>query len=227
MSTTKRTRATASRADAVRALAYCRVSTAEQGADGFGMAAQEHTITAEVERRGWQLAHVYRDVASAKSSNGRHGLAAALERLSRGEAQAFVVAKLDRLARSTLDFASIMERSQREGWRLVILDPDIDLVTPFGRAMAGVIAVFAQLEREMISERTRLGLEEARRQGKRIGPPERVNIPADVRERIVALRRDGLSYRAIAAELTEAGVPTARGGRWQAQTVRAAHLSML
>jgi DNA invertase Pin-like site-specific DNA recombinase len=214
-----------------RALGYTRVSTQEQGADGLSMSAQERLIAEECERRGWTVAHIHRDVASAKSRNGRHGLAAALDALAGGKADALVASKLDRIARSTLDFASIMERARREGWRLVILDPALDLDTPFGRAMANIIATFAELEREMISERTRVGLEEARRRGKRMGLPDKNRIPAETVERITALRREGLSYRAIASKLTEDGVPTAlakrSGGRWAAETVRQAHLSAL
>jgi DNA invertase Pin-like site-specific DNA recombinase len=215
----------------LRALGYCRVSTQEQGADGLSMAAQERAISVECERRGWTLARVHQDVASGKSRNGRHGLAAALDALASGKADALVASKLDRIARSTLDFANIMERARREGWRLVILDPALDLDTPFGRAMANIIATFAELEREMISERTRVGLEEARRRGKRMGLPDKHRIPPETVERIGELRRQGLSYRAIAGRLTEEGIPTAlakrSGGTWAAETVRQAYLATL
>jgi DNA invertase Pin-like site-specific DNA recombinase len=64
------------------------------------------------------------------------------------------VSKIDRLSRSLLDFASIMQRAQRAGWTLPALDSPADLTMPYGEAMAGVLAVFGQLERRLISQRT-------------------------------------------------------------------------
>src|SRR5262245_61816261 len=210
----------------VRALGYRRLSTSRQGASGRGMEAQASAIRRACEERSWDLAEIIEDVASAKSTNGRHGLARARDRLARGEADVLVVAKLDRLARSTLDFATIVDEAQRAGWRLVVLDPALDLDSPFGRAFAGILAVMAQLERDMISERTRVALTAAKGRGIRMGRPEKDRITASTLARIQALRADGLSYRAIAARLDSNGVPTAQGAaKWSAETIRKAHLS--
>jgi DNA invertase Pin-like site-specific DNA recombinase len=82
---------------------YIRVSTAEQADSGAGLEAQRAAITAEAERRGWQLVHVFEDAgASGKSLSGRQGLQEALQAVEEGQAQALVVAKLDRLSRSLL-----------------------------------------------------------------------------------------------------------------------------
>jgi Resolvase, N terminal domain len=64
-------------------------------------------------------------------------------------------AKLDRLSRSLLDFASLMEDARREGWALVILDLGIDTTTPSGEMIANVMATFAQFERRLIGQRTK------------------------------------------------------------------------
>jgi DNA invertase Pin-like site-specific DNA recombinase len=190
------------------------------------MDAQRRAIQQACEARGWELAELLSDVASGKSTNGRRGLARALDRCDQGQAKALVVAKLDRLSRSTLDFAVTVERARRGGWRLVILDPDLDLGTPFGRAMAGVVAVFAQLEREQIGERTRVALAEAKAQGRRLGRPSGLSMKTV--DQVVELRGQGLSYRAIAARLTEAGVPTSRGRRrWSAESVRWVYLDAI
>lgn len=214
-----------------RAVAYLRVSSREQGDSGLGLESQEQAIYEAAGRRGWEIVHIYKDVASGKSRNGRPGLAAALERLRTGGADVLVAAKLDRLARSTLNFAELAEASQAEGWALVVLSPDIDLSTSTGRMLAGVLASLAQWERELIGERTTGALAVAKGNGKRLGLPQKNRIPAEVAARIVEMRCDGMSYRGIATKLTEEGVPTAlakrSGGRWAAETVRQAHLAAL
>jgi DNA invertase Pin-like site-specific DNA recombinase len=180
---------------------------------------QRTAITTEVERRGATLVRIYEDAASGKSVDGRPGLADALAALRSGEATGLVIAKLDRLSRSVLDFAHMLERSQREGWTLVAIDFGADTATPAGRMMAGVLMQFAQYEREIISARTRDALGVRRRRGGHLGRP--LSIPDDVIERIVAWRGEGLSYRAIVARLDAEGVPTSRGGsKWQPSTVR-------
>jgi DNA invertase Pin-like site-specific DNA recombinase len=104
---------------------------------------------------------------------------------------------MDRLSRSLLDFAGVMQRAQREGWALVALDSPADLSTPSGEAMASVMAVFAQLERRLISERTKAALAQRKAAGVRLGR-ERV-ISAEVEARARALRAEGLSLPRSAA----------------------------
>lgn len=203
-------------------IAYLRVSTGQQANSGAGLAAQRRAILAEAERRGWSAADVQFVEDAASGSNAkRPGLERAREALTSGEADTLVVAKMDRLSRSLLDFASIMQESQRQGWALIALDCPVDLTTPVGEAVATVIAAFAQLERKMIGERTRDGLREKRAQGVRLGRPR--ELAESTRERIAAERADGRSLRAIADALNADDVPTAHGGaRWHASSVRAA-----
>ena len=193
------------------------------------MTAPRDAIQAETERRAWQLVDIAEDVASGKTTNGRHGLRAAMDRIEAGEADALVVAKLDRLSRSLLDFAAIMERAQRKHREIVVLDQGFDMTTSNGRAMAGMLAVFAQWERELIGERTRKAIAAKRaagtlkatigRAGWTTRPP--MLIPDDVRRRIMRLHKRGVSRNAIARQLNEEGVPTAAGGkRWYDSTVR-------
>jgi DNA invertase Pin-like site-specific DNA recombinase len=72
-----------------------------------------------------------------------------------------VVAKLDRLSRSMLDFTAVMAQAQKQGWALVALDCAVDTTTPAGEAMANVLATFAQFERRLIGQRTPRGSEGA------------------------------------------------------------------
>jgi DNA invertase Pin-like site-specific DNA recombinase len=206
----------------MRALGYLRVSTGRQMDSGAGIAAQRSAILAEAERRGWAAADVQfiQETASGKNAR-RPGLELARESLASGDAGALVVSKVDRLARSLLDFAEIMQAAQREGWALIALDLPLDLSTPLGEAMAGVVMTFAQLERRMIGERTRDGLAEKRAAGVRLGRPRL--LPDDVRERIFTERHAGKTLRVIAEGLNGDGVPTAHGGKaWYASSVRAA-----
>jgi DNA invertase Pin-like site-specific DNA recombinase len=208
----------------LRALGYCRVSTSDQGEDGLGIAAQRAAIRAECERRGWQVHAVTTDVASAKSTKHRPALQEALDCIESGAADVLVVAKLDRLARSVLDFATLMERAQRRGWAIVALDANVDSTTPHGSLMVNVLAAFAEYERRLISQRTKEALAAKRAQGTRLGRP--ITLPSDVRDRIRREAHEGNSLRNIAAGLERDNVLTAQGGRWHASTVAAALKSL-
>jgi DNA invertase Pin-like site-specific DNA recombinase len=144
----------------------------------------------------------------------------ALEALRHGKADALVVAKLDRLSRSMLDFASIMATAQQQHWGLIALDCAVDTTTPAGEAMANVLATFAQFERRLISQRTKDALAMKRAQGVRLGRPRQ--LPQDVVDRIQRERGRGETLSAIAKGLNGDQVATAQGGKaWYASTVRA------
>jgi DNA invertase Pin-like site-specific DNA recombinase len=200
---------------------YVRVSTDEQATSGLGLETQRSVIDAECTRRGWTLVHTFEDAgASAKSLAGRPALSAALGAVRSGEADALVVAKLDQLSRSLLDFVSLMEESQREGWALVILDLGVDTTTPSGEMVTSVMASIAQFERKLIGQRTKDALAVKRRQGARLGRPTATR--GDVLTRILEERARGRSLRAIANDMNADRVPTAHGGiRWHASTVKA------
>jgi len=198
---------------------YVRVSTDEQLDSGAGLEAQRRAIRDECQRRGWRLADIYEDAASGRAIAGRSGLKAALTALDGRVAAALVVAKLDRLSRSLLDFAALMERGRRSGWALVALDLGVDTTTPSGEMMANVLAVFAQFERRLIGQRTREALAVKRSEGVRLGRP-----PVLTGELVAKTRRQrarGSSFAAIAVRLNADGVPRAHDGRaWHASTVR-------
>jgi len=200
-------------------IGYIRVSTDEQADSRAGLEAQRAAILAEAERRGWRVVAIIEDAGYSARDLKRPGIAAALEALARKRADTLVVAKLDRLSRSVLDFAGLMSQATREHWALVALDVNVDTTTAAGEAMANVLATFAQFERRLIGERTRAALAIKRAQGVRIGRPR--SLPLVVVDRIVAARAAGRSLRAIADELNADGVPTAHGGSlWYASTVR-------
>lgn len=200
-------------------LGYIRVSTEEQERSGLGLEDQRRRITEEVERRGWELVEIVSDQASGRDLT-RPGISRVLGMLRKAQADALVVAKLDRLSRNLLDFAAVVERSRAEGWALVALDIGVDTTTPSGEMVASVMAVMAAFERRLISERTKDALAVLRSQGAKLGRPR--SVPDDVVARIVAEHAQGQSLGAIARGLTAEGIPTAHGGaRWYSSTVRA------
>jgi DNA invertase Pin-like site-specific DNA recombinase len=202
----------------VNVAGYIRVSTAEQADSGAGLDAQRAAITTEAERRGWRLVDVYEDAGVSGKSLNRPGLAAALEAVENGRAEALVVAKLDRLSRSLLDFAGLMEGARRKGWSVVALDLGVDTSTPAGEMMANVLATFAQFERRLIGQRTRDALAVKRAQGVTLGRPREMSN--DTVQRIRELHRDGYRVAEIARTLNTENVPTPRGGKWHSPGVK-------
>jgi DNA invertase Pin-like site-specific DNA recombinase len=202
----------------VRVTGYVRVSTSEQGDSGLGLDAQRAAIASFVGQRGWDLVGVHEDVTSGKNMR-RPGLTAALAAVESHQAEALVVAKLDRLSRSLIDFVSLMERSRTKGWAVVALDLGVDTTTPTGEMVANIMATFAQFERRIIGQRTRDALAVKKQRGDRLGRPR--SLPDAVVGRLEALRAEGRSLRAIAEIMDREGVPTAQGGyRWHGNTVR-------
>ena len=199
-------------------IGYVRVSTGEQAVSGAGLDAQRNMIEAACEGRGFTLSQVIEDAGVSGKTLARPGLALALELVETRQADGIMVAKLDRLSRSLLDFAALTERSRKHGWTLIALDLGVDTSTPQGEMMANVLATFAQFERRLIGQRTKDALAVKRAQGQVLGRP-RV-IDQALRERIRSMRLDDhLSLAAIARVLSSEGVATAHGGEWRASTI--------
>lgn len=208
----------------MRVLGYVRVSTDEQTNSGAGLEAQRRAILAECERRGWHLVELIEDAGYSAKDLKRPGVQEALRVLEAGGASGLVVAKLDRLSRSMIDFTGLMGKAQKQGWALVALDCAVDTTTPSGEAMANMLATFAQFERRLIGQRTREALAVKKRQGVRLGRPP--VLTDEVRQRIVTARKEGLTLAKIADALNAEGVATAQGGlKWYPATVQKVALS--
>ena len=204
-----------------KVIAYMRVSTEEQAESGAGLGAQRSAILAEAQRRGWKEADLtfVEDAGYSGKDLNRPGISAALESLRRKKADTLVVSKLDRISRSLLDFAGLMDRASRERWALVALDLGVDTTTPQGEMVANVMATFAQFERRIIGQRTKDALAIKIASGVLVGRPR--SIDPEVEKRIRADRSRGLTLQGIADALNRDGIPTARGGRrWYDSTVR-------
>lgn len=204
----------------MKAIGYIRVSTQEQAQSGLGLEAQAVAIRAEATRRGWDL-EIIADEGESGSKVDRPGLLAAKDKLARGEAQALIVAKQDRLMRSSLGWAQIVSQSKDQKWSLICLDINLDTASPMGECMGSILAAIAQLELENIRKRTKDALAVKKAQGYRLGRP--ATMPEETRARINALRNSGVTLQGVADTLNTEGIPTARGGsKWYASTVQKA-----
>lgn len=169
-------------------IGYARVSTADQSLE-----IQEEAIKTYAENNNDDYI-IYREKESGGKSN-RQELHHALKALQKGNK--FVVYKLDRLARSTRQLYDLSEQMKDKGVEFVSLQDNIDTTTSTGKAMFGMLAVFAEFERDIIRERTQAGLNAARKSGRVGGRP---NIKSDTKRRIKSLKESGESAKDIARE---------------------------
>ena len=176
----------------LRAGLYARVSTNDQQT----LAMQNRTMREYAARRGWTIVCQVREVNSgAVRREARERL---LEAARRREIDVVVVWRLDRWGRSVTDLLTTLQELQDLGVGFVSLTEALDLTTPAGRAMAGLLAIFAEFEREILRERTRAGLAHARENGKRLGrPATAARHAAEIRR----LHRAGTSASEIARRL--------------------------
>ena len=216
------------------ALGYIRVSSEEQADSGLGLEAQRQRIAAYCAMKGLRLAEVFADPGISGGKHlasrpaGSQLLAAALKSKT-----PVIVAKLDRLFRSVADAANVIADFDKKGIQLVAIAESFDMGSPYGRAMAQMASVFAELERAMIRERTRSAMSVKRARGERIsghapfgwdvargGRLVRNAREQEVIARVRRLRAQGLSYRGIATRLDHEGIRPKRGKRWIHTTVK-------
>lgn len=171
-----------------RIIGYCRVSTEDQNLD-----MQERAIEKYAEEKGLRLVMYVEKVSSRKSE--RVELLNAMKAATQGDL--FVVYKLDRLARSTKELYELTEQLKEKQVDFVSISDAFDTSTPTGKAMFGMLAVFAEFERDIIQQRTKAGLEAARKRGRIGGRP---TIDEKVKKRVRTLFEAGESASDIAKE---------------------------
>jgi DNA invertase Pin-like site-specific DNA recombinase len=177
-----------------RAAIYLRVSTSLQDT-----AMQESELREWAERRGWE-AKIYRDNGQSGAKESRPALESLLADVKRGRVDVVMVWSLDRLARSLKQLLTLAEEFQSLGVDLYSHKQAIDTSSPSGRLTYQVLGAVAEFEREMLRERVRAGLAQARRAGKKIGrPPLRRFASSEIAE-IKALRQSGASVRGLAIQ---------------------------
>lgn len=205
-----------------RMVGYVRVSTQRQSRSGLGLADQQAKITAAAEREGWTITEWAIDRGETGKNTARPEFKRALELIADGAADGMISAKLDRLARSTIDFAQLLGWFSDGGKALVVLDPAVDTTTASGRLVASIFSALSEWEADLISERTSAALQAKRASGLAICRASVADDPELV-AKIETMRAEGLSLRAIADRLSAEGVPTLRGASvWQVSAVQAA-----
>jgi DNA invertase Pin-like site-specific DNA recombinase len=215
-----------------RSIAYVRVSTQDQAAEGVSLGAQEARIAAYCAAMGWAVSESVRDAGESAKSLKRPGIASVLDAVRRGLVERIVVAKLDRLTRSVRDLADLIDLCAKHDVALVSVGETLDTSTAAGRMVVNMLGVVAAWEREAIGERTASALAHKRRQRVAYGPTpfgyrrEGRDLLPDVAEQAAlceAQRMDdaGASFREIGAMLTTRGIMPHRGRAWHASSVRA------
>jgi putative DNA-invertase from lambdoid prophage Rac len=144
---------------------YARVSTQDQQT----IPLQTRAMREYAARRGWTITLQVKEIGSGASQRERRE--ALLEAARRREIDVVLVWRLDRWGRSVTDLLATLQELEHLGVGFVSLTEALDLTTPAGRAMAGLLAVFAEFEREILRERVRAGLAQARQNGKQLGRP--------------------------------------------------------
>src|ERR1700686_106040 len=171
---------------------YARVSTHDQQT----LPLQIRALREYAAKRGWTIVAQIKEVGCGASQRElRQTLIAAARRR---EIDVVLVWRLDRWGRSVTDLLATMQELEHLGVGFVSMTEALDLTTPAGRAMAGLLAIFAEFEREILRERTRAGLAQARLNGKRLGRPLTAGLhAAEIRK----LHRTGIAKAEIARRL--------------------------
>lgn len=219
----------------IRVVLYLRVSTIEQAKEGYSIGEQEERLRKYCEAMGWEVVGVFVDPGYSGGNTDRPGLKDMLKAIRRGGVDKVVVYKLDRLSRAQKDTLFLIEDEfLAHGVDFVSMSENFDTATPFGRAMIGILAVFAQLEREQIKERTTMGKEARAKEGKWGGGSTEpigydYDIPNDLLvvndyeamqlHELAELVLDGLPLRTIERLFHEKGYKH-KHGEWDPKTMR-------
>lgn len=214
---------------------YIRVSTEKQADEGFSLDAQKSRLAAYCEAQQWHVCpnHIYIDAGvSGKSTAGRDSFNAMMQAAKDGIVKRVVAIKLDRIARNTKDFLSIVDQLQGYGCDLVLIKESFDTSTPQGKFALTMFAAIAELEASTITERVMTGKAQKATEGGYNGSQcplgyTYTNGEFAINESQAVTVRDifgsfvnGQSMASIAAALNDGNVPTVRGGRWQSATVK-------
>ncbi|MGA3355049.1 MAG: recombinase family protein [Acidimicrobiales bacterium] len=211
-----------------------RVSTDEQTSKGHGLAIQRRAIESYCKKQGLLLVDVLSDegVSGANGLDSRDGLATALARIERHEASVLVVYRFDRLARQLLVQLTVTDRLDKVGARVLSTsEPDVDGPDELRELIRNILASIAAYERALIRGRMTAGRRAKAAEGRCVGGIPRFGysasdgeLVADEREqavvaRMLELKAEGCSLRAIAERLNNEGLRPKRGEHWQATQV--------
>ena len=214
----------------LNAVLYARFSPRPDANESDSIEKQNDRCAAYCRAMNWTIIGSFDDkAASGGSTDGRPGLAAAIEKAKREKA-ALVVFDVSRLARNTIDALEIAQDLERAGARLVSVTQQWDTGTPTGKLMFTLLAAFAEMQREEIRQRTARAMQKHAQNGRKMSRCARFGYRLEgkrqvvdqaeqaVIARIMAHHAQGLSSHAIAKELIESKTPC-RGATWYAYTI--------
>ena len=215
-----------------KAIGYIRVSTSEQALEGISLDNQKAKIQAYCELNDLELVEIIEDAGKSGKNLNREGIQALTGKIRGKSIDAIIVYKLDRLSRKVIDTLSLIEIIEKAGVTFHSLNEKIDTGSAMGRFFLNITASLAQMERDLISERTKDALQMKIANNERAGQipfgwrlAEDGNslIPhkeeQEVIRLVIKLHGQGLSYRAICEALTKAGIKP-MGKCWHPQTVK-------
>lgn len=215
-----------------RVLGYIRCSTEEQAQEGMSLRYQRSKIQAYCLLHDLEIVSILEDAGFSGKEANRPAYKQLLAQIKDPTLSGVVVYRLDRLTRSFADLGHLLEVFKAANTGIYSVMENVDASTAIGRFVIGLLGLLATLEVDVLGERTKAGMEEARRQGVHIGSEplgfkraENRGLVEDenetkIVERIKQLRKKKLSLREIAKIMNEESHPTKRGGKWAAETVR-------
>ncbi len=216
----------------MKAIGYIRVSTEEQAKGGISLEHQREKVRAYCELHEMELTDVVADEGmSAKTISTRPGALKVLQAAAEGSIDAVVVYKLDRLFRNAQEALEVAEELNRQGVALHSVTESIDTHSAIGKFFFTIMAACAEMERNLVAERTRDAIRHKKANGKIYN-----HVPYGYRregdmlvpdmieqgriKKMCRLHQQGYNYAEIARIFNEEGIPAKKGGRWYAQTVK-------
>lgn len=217
----------------MRVALYVRVSTQEQAREGYSIGEQIDRLQKYADAMGWIIYKTYTDAGFTGANTDRPAMKELIKDVQNGKIEKVVVYKLDRLSRSQLDTLYLIEKVfLANNTDFVSMNENFDTSTPFGRAMIGILAVFAQLEREQIKERMTMGKDARAKEGKWSGGVCPIGYEYKDGELVVnefsamqvkelfKLFNEGMPLRTIERVFNEKGYKNQYGKAWAPRQMR-------
>ncbi len=214
---------------------YIRVSTAEQAKTGVSLDAQESKIRGYAQLNDFILSKVIRDEGESGKDLNRAGIQELIWLVKDKKIDGIIVYKIDRLSRKVIDTLNLIEQFDKHGVAFHSITERIDTKTAAGRFFITILSALAQMERDLISERTKVALNYKRSQGglaggvpygyRSVGKKEESKLIKDDKESktlevIIQFNKSGKSLNWISRELNKSGIPSRCNGKWYPQTVK-------
>ncbi|MBW1837824.1 MAG: recombinase family protein [Deltaproteobacteria bacterium] len=215
----------------IKAIGYIRVSTDEQAKEGVSLENQEAKIRAYCNLKDFEILEIVQDAGISAKNLRRPGAQKVIEMARNKMVNAVVVYKLDRMFRSTSDALLTTKQFDQWGVSFHSISENLDTKSAMGKFFFTLTAALAEMEREIIGERTRDVLQRKKANGEVYG-----HVPFGFKrfkgrliahkdeqkiiQTVLGMRQEGLNYSRISRELNQMGLKTKKGNRWYPQTVK-------